>query len=84
MQWQRELGSVTWTCAGSVGMAYEAAPGAYWALVDGGEVSFRRTEYDRKTAAAAIRASGYPVEGFAEENVLAVPSRDDAKVFFAP
>ena len=31
--------------AGSVGMPYEAAPGAYWALV-GDDVALRRTEYD--------------------------------------
>lgn len=84
MQWQREVGGVSWVCAGSVGMPYEPEPGAYWATVDGGDVTFRCTDFDRERAAAAIRASGYPVEGFAEENVLAVPSHDEAKAFFAP
>jgi len=84
MQWTRELDGVRWTCAGSIGMPYEAEPGAYWTLVDGGDVSFRHTDYDRERAAAAIRTSGYPVKGFAEENVLAVPTRNEARAFFAP
>jgi predicted phosphodiesterase len=32
--------------AGSVGMPHEDEPGAYWALLDDGEVELRRTEYD--------------------------------------
>lgn len=45
--------------AGSVGMAYEGMPGAYWALF-GPDVELRRTEYDVSAAAEAFRRSGYP------------------------
>ena len=70
--------------AGSVGMPYEPAPGAYWAIVSG-DVEFRRTEYDLEAAAAAIRATSYPLaEELAAENVLAVPSRDEAIAAFSP
>jgi predicted phosphodiesterase len=69
--------------AGSVGMPYEDRPGAYWAIVSD-DVEHRRTEYDRERAAAAIRASGYPMaEDFAAENVLRVPSRAEAVAAFS-
>ena len=69
--------------AGSVGMPYEDKPGAYWAMVDGGEVDFRRTEYDLERAAAAIRASGWPdADEFAAENVLTIPTREQAIAAF--
>jgi predicted phosphodiesterase len=46
--------------AGSVGMPY-GTTGAQWALLAGGAVSLRRTEFDREAACAAIVAdSGYP------------------------
>jgi predicted phosphodiesterase len=68
--------------AGSVGMPYEDAPGAYWAIVSD-DVEFRRSEYDLELAAAAIRATGYPIAGaFAAENVLRVPSRAEAVAAF--
>src|SRR5438093_87723 len=64
--------------AGSVGMPYESAPGAYWAIVSD-DVEFRYTEYDFEAAAAAIRATSYPIaEEIAAENVLTVPSREEA------
>ncbi len=44
---------------GSVGMPYEAEPGAYWALL-GPDVEFRRTEYDVELAATRHRTSGDP------------------------
>src|SRR3989442_13768997 len=57
-------------------------PGAYWALL-GPEVEFRRTDYDREAAAARIRQSAWPgAEDFARENVLFVPSEEDAFAFF--
>src|SRR5438093_3431153 len=70
--------------AGSVGMPYERAPGAYWAIVSD-DVEFRRTEYDLERAAAATRASSEPIaEEFAAENVLTVPSREEAIAAFTP
>ncbi len=70
--------------AGSVGMPYEAAPGAYWALL-GPEVELRRTDYDLERAAERIRASGHPAaEELARDNVLQVPSRAEALAAFEP
>ena len=44
IQEDRRVGGVRWVNAGSVGMPYEDAPGAYWALL-GPDVELRRTEY---------------------------------------
>jgi diadenosine tetraphosphatase ApaH/serine/threonine PP2A family protein phosphatase len=64
--------------AGSVGMPYEAEPGAYWAVLGPG-VELRRTGYDLDAAAAAIRATGFPgADELAAENVLTVPSAEEA------
>ena len=68
--------------AGSVGMPYEAQPGAYWALLGPG-LDLRRTDYDREAAAKAIRATGFPdADEFAEANVLTVPSAQEATEIF--
>jgi putative phosphoesterase len=82
VQFDRKVAGRRLVNAGSVGMPYEAAPGAYWALL-GPDVDLRRTEYDLETAAAAVRASGYPeAEAMAAENVLAVPSAQEATELF--
>jgi putative phosphoesterase len=57
MQFDRTIGGVRVVNAGSVGMAYEDEPGAYWAWLGPG-VQLRRTEYD----ASVLLASGYPEE----------------------
>jgi putative phosphoesterase len=44
MQFDREIAGIRVINAGSVGMAYEDEPGAYWALL-GPDVEFRRTAY---------------------------------------
>ncbi|HYZ79429.1 MAG TPA: metallophosphoesterase family protein [Gaiellaceae bacterium] len=44
IQDDRRVGGVRWVNAGSVGMPYEDATGAYWALL-GPTVDLRRTEY---------------------------------------
>jgi predicted phosphodiesterase len=80
MQCDRAVGDRHWTCAGSVGMPYEDAPGAYWLLLVDGIPEFKRTDYDRETAAAAVRASGYPsAHELADENILRVPSRAEVR-----
>jgi putative phosphoesterase len=82
MQLDRIVGSIRFVNAGSIGMPYEARPGAYWAIL-GEEVEFRRTEYDLERAAEAIRATGHPLrEDLASENVLVVPSRREALAAF--
>jgi len=43
---------------GSVGAPLDGDPRAAWALYDGGEISFRRTEYDVERAVAQMRSYG--------------------------
>ena len=78
VQFDRNVAGKRLVNPGSVGMPYEAQPGAYWALVGPG-VELRRTEYDLGEAAAAVRASGFPeAEEHAAENVLTVPTAEEA------
>jgi putative phosphoesterase len=78
VQFDRQIAGKRLVNAGSVGMPYEAQPGAYWALL-GPDVELCRTEYDLEAAAAAVRASGFPAaEEHAAENVLTVPSAEEA------
>ena len=82
MQQDRRVGPWRFVNAGSVGMPYEDRPGAYWAILDE-DVELRRTDYDLAAAAEAIRASGWPIaQEFAAENVLQVPSREEAATLF--
>jgi putative phosphoesterase len=78
VQFDRNVAGKRLVNPGSVGMPYEPQPGAYWALL-GSDVEFRRTDYDLEAAAAAVRASGFPAaEEHAAENVLTVPSAEEA------
>jgi predicted phosphodiesterase len=82
-QFDRRLGALRLVNAGSVGMPYEDAPGAYWVLVADGEPAFRRTEYDREAAAGRMRGSGWPgTQRWIEENLLTVPSAREAAEHF--
>ena len=56
---RRALGR-TFLNPGSVGMPYEGAPGAYWALLGPG-VEHRVTEYDLDEAERRYRESGDPM-----------------------
>ena len=61
LQFERQVGGIRWIGAGSVGCPYVAGePAAEWVLVGGGEVEFRRTEYDVERTDAAILGSDYP------------------------
>jgi len=78
MQFDRRVGEHRVVNAGSVGMPYEVRPGAYWALL-GPDVELRRTDYDLEAAAVRMRATGAPdVEEFVAENVLTVPTAEEA------
>ncbi len=73
-QLDRTVARTRFVNAGSVGMPYEAEPGAYWAFLDAGAVELRRTPYDLEEAAARIRASGFPgADEFVRDNVLSNP-----------
>ena len=78
MQLDRVVGGTRIVNAGSVGMPYEAAPGAYWALL-GEDVELRRTEYDLEATAERIAPLSWPTaESFVRENLLTVPTREEA------
>lgn len=83
MQFELHIGGVRVLNAGSVGMPYADCPGAYWLLLGPEASEFRRTPYDLEAAAQAVRASGYPqAQDFADENVLTVPTAEEAMAVF--
>lgn len=51
---------------GSVGNPTVRAT-AWWAIVDGGDVELRTTDYDAAAASAEMRTSGFPQTDFADE-----------------
>jgi diadenosine tetraphosphatase ApaH/serine/threonine PP2A family protein phosphatase len=78
-QFDRSFGELRVVNAGSVGMPYEGEVAAFWALVDNGEPSFRRTPIDIERAVAETAASAWPyAPEFVAENLLVAQSRDDA------
>ena len=66
---------------GSVGIPYEGARGAYWALLGPG-VEFRRTPYDVEGAAAAIEVLGVPVDARMLEQLLDPPDSESTTEHF--
>ena len=82
IQYERRLGARHVIGPGSVGMPYGPASGAYGGWF-GSAYEPQFTEYDLERAAALIRASGYPsAEEFAAENVLRVPTAEEAMDVF--
>lgn len=82
IQFDRVLDGTRIVNAGSVGMPYEAEPGAYWALL-GPEVSLERTVYDFEEAAARIRNSGFPgADEHADQLFVELLSREETTQFF--
>ena len=78
-QFDRRVGDLRLVNAGSVGMPYEGEVAAFWALLEDGEVQFRRTPFDVERAVTATRRSAWPhAASFVAENLLAVPDRDEA------
>jgi putative phosphoesterase len=71
-QFDRVVDGVRVVNAGSVGMAYQGRPGAYWALL-GPDVDLRRTEYDYAAAAEAFRTSGFPAGAEHAETLFGNP-----------
>jgi predicted phosphodiesterase len=79
MQQDRQIGSVRWVNAGSVGLPYEGELAAFWALVDDGEVELRKTPLELDEVADAFRRSEWPRAGeLLRENVLQTVSREQA------
>ena len=66
---------------GSVGMPYEGAPGAYWALL-GPDVDFRRSEYDVVATVAAARALGAPLDPQLAVQLVDPPTAEETTAYF--
>jgi predicted phosphodiesterase len=82
VQFDRRVDGIRVVNAGSVGMPYADRPGAYWALL-GPDVDLRHTVYDLERAAARVRATAWPgAEEFARENLLTVPTAEEATELF--
>jgi predicted phosphodiesterase len=82
MQFDRVAAGKRLVNPGSVGMPYEARPGAYWALL-GPQVELRRTAYDYAGAAEQIAGSGYPDPQLASgERLLDPPKPEQVAPFF--
>ena len=83
MQIDRMVGDVRFVNAGSVGMPYEDEVAAFWALLEGDDVEFRKTPFDVERAAAEIGASAWPgAQEFVAENLVVAPSRAEATQLF--
>ena len=74
LQFDRDVCGIRSVNPGSVGMAYEGEPGAFWALL-GPTVELRRTRYDVDEAVARYRASGDPVAEQMVEVLVSPPTR---------
>ena len=83
MQTDRIVGEVRVVTAGSVG-SHHGERGAYWVLLDGGDVQFKCTLYDFEDAARRVRATTYPkAEEFAE-GILRPQSEEETLKIFGP
>jgi putative phosphoesterase len=79
MQQDRQIGSVRWVNAGSVGLPYEGELAAFWALADDGKVELRKTPLEVDAVANAFRRSEWPrADELLRENVLETVSREQA------
>jgi putative phosphoesterase len=82
MQFDRRLGARRVVNPGSVGMPY-GQTGAHWAVLGVG-IELRRTVYDLTASASRIRESAWPeADAFARENVLTVPTAEQAFAYMA-
>jgi diadenosine tetraphosphatase ApaH/serine/threonine PP2A family protein phosphatase len=60
VQFERVVDGIRFVNAGSVGIPYEGKPGAFWALLENGQVELRHTPYAVDAAVAAVRGTTYP------------------------
>ncbi|HEX5029746.1 MAG TPA: metallophosphoesterase family protein [Gaiellaceae bacterium] len=76
MQFDRLAAGVRLVNPGSVGLPYETAPAAYWALL-GPDVELRRTDYDVEEAITLMRATDDPRADVVAEMMRTPPSQDE-------
>jgi putative phosphoesterase len=76
LQFDRRIAGVRSVNPGSVGMPYEARPGAFWALL-GPDVELRRTDYDVEAAVELYRASADPLAEQMIEILEQPPTREE-------
>jgi predicted phosphodiesterase len=73
IQFDRRVAGIRSINAGSVGLPYMGATGAFWALL-GPDVDLRRTAYDLEAATAAYRATDDPLAEQMVEMLLDAPT----------
>ena len=81
VQFDRDVGDVRLVNAGSVGMPYEGAHGAFWTLL-GPEVELRRAEYDVEAAVASFGPDAQARWPEHMSYLLEPPDADEASAFF--
>jgi predicted phosphodiesterase len=81
VQYDRRVSGVRLVNAGSVGMPFEGAPGARWAML-GPDVSLRCTAYDLDAAIELMRAVGMPGLDELAADLRSPPSGDEASAHF--
>ena len=59
VQYDRTVNGLRCVGPGSVGLPYEGATGAFWALLDGG-VELQRSDYDVEASLEVLAATGFP------------------------
>jgi putative phosphoesterase len=81
IQFDRSIGAKRVVNAGSVGIPYEGAPGAYWTVLTD-EIEARRTDYDLDEAAQTIEESGFTESKKLIAMLRQPPSSDEASKHF--
>jgi len=82
-QYEQVSGDKRLVNAGSIGLPYEGETGAFWAIVDSGEVELRRTGYDVPAAVEDIVGTGFPNAADWLEGSLVEPERpEEVTAFF--
>ena len=76
MQFDRHAAGLRLVNPGSVGLPYEPAPAAYWALL-GPDVELRRTDYDIEAAIASMLATDDPRAELIAEMMRTPPAQDE-------
>jgi putative phosphoesterase len=77
VSYDRTVDGIRLLSPGSVGLPYEGAPGAYWALL-GPNVDLRRTDYDVEAAIARMRETDDPSAEQIVELMVNVPTREES------